>query len=306
LRDGDRFFYGNNPALAQIQSLYGIDFHTSMAQIIARDTDTPAADIHSNMFITADDDLPAASCSVIYTVPSTSTGNFQVGLSITNTSSTPVNNWAVRFQYASGQRVGLTWNALSSQTGANVTLNNAALNATIPPGGSITDAGFNATFDNATNPMPVNFTLNNKRCAVSGTAPPVLPPAPGVGTATGIGGKCIDAAGANPANGTAVQLFTCNGTNAQRWTNDLNSDGTLRALGKCMDVTSAGTANGTQVQLFDCNGTAAQKWNYSAGRLINTNSGRCLDATGQSSADTTRLQIWTCTGNANQSWTLHT
>jgi chitinase len=123
------------------------------------------------------------------------------------------------------------------------------------------------------------------------------------GQITGYGGKCVDVAGANTANGTAVQLYDCNGTAAQQWT--VGSDQTLRALGKCMDVTAAGTANGTQIQLYDCNGTGAQKWQPgSGGSLVNPNSGKCLDATGPSSANGTRLQIWSCTGGANQQWTL--
>ncbi|MFC1436702.1 ricin-type beta-trefoil lectin domain protein [Streptacidiphilus sp. N1-10] len=132
-----------------------------------------------------------------------------------------------------------------------------------------------------------------------GTTTP--PPTTG-GQITGYGGKCVDVAGASSANGTAVQLYTCNGTSAQQWT---SSSGTLQALGKCMDVTAAGTANGTQVQLYDCNGTAAQQWTHqSNGELVNTGSGKCLDATGPSSADGTRLQIWTCADSANQQWTL--
>jgi glucosylceramidase len=123
------------------------------------------------------------------------------------------------------------------------------------------------------------------------------------GQITGYGGKCVDVAGANSANGTAVQLYDCNGTNAQQWT--VAADGSLQALGKCMDVTGAGTANGTQVQLYDCNGTGAQQWRHQAnGELVNTNSGRCLDATGPSSANGTRLQIWDCTDGANQQWNL--
>jgi chitinase len=125
----------------------------------------------------------------------------------------------------------------------------------------------------------------------------------GGGQITGYGGKCVDVAGASSANGTAVQLYDCNGTTAQQWT--VGSDQTLRALGKCMDLTAAGTANGTQVQLYDCNGTGAQKWQAgSGGTLVNPASGKCLDATGPSSANGTRLQIWTCTGAANQQWTL--
>jgi hypothetical protein len=78
------------------------------------------------------------------------------------------------------------------------------------------------------------------------------------GQVTGIGGKCVDVASASTANGTAVQLWDCNGTNAQQWT--VGTDGTIRALGKCMDVAAAGTADGTKVQLWDCNGTGAQQW----------------------------------------------
>jgi glucosylceramidase len=126
---------------------------------------------------------------------------------------------------------------------------------------------------------------------------------PAPGPITGIAGKCVDVAGAGTANGTAIQLFDCNGSNAQRWT--VAAGGSLQALGKCMDLVSGGTANGTQVQLFDCNGTGAQTWMLTSGHdLVNPASGRCLDATGPSSANGTRLQIWDCTGGTNQKWTL--
>jgi cellulose 1,4-beta-cellobiosidase len=124
-----------------------------------------------------------------------------------------------------------------------------------------------------------------------------------VGRITGFGGKCVDVNAASSANGTAVQLYDCNGTAAQQWT--VGTGNTLQALGKCMDVTAAGTANGTTVQLYDCNGSAAQQWVPGASSsLRNPVSGRCLDATGNSSANGTRLQIWDCGASANQSWTL--
>ncbi|RSM78666.1 glycoside hydrolase family 18 [Kibdelosporangium aridum] len=137
--------------------------------------------------------------------------------------------------------------------------------------------------------------------AAGGTTPP--PGGGRSGPITGIAGKCVDVAGANSANGTAVQIYTCNGTGAQTWT--VGADNTLRALGKCMDVAGAGTANGTVIQLWDCNGTGAQSWQANGdGTLRNTASGRCLDATGNSSADGTRLQIWDCFASANQVWRL--
>lgn len=137
--------------------------------------------------------------------------------------------------------------------------------------------------------------------AAGGTGTP--PTGGKTGPIKGIAGKCVDVAAANSANGTAIQLYTCNGTTAQTWT--VNSNGSISALGKCMDISAAGTANGTVVQLYDCNGTGAQSWQaQSNGTLRNPASGRCLDATGQSSADGTRLQIWDCSGSANQLWTL--
>ncbi|MCU7727243.1 chitosanase [Actinoplanes sp. KI2] len=123
------------------------------------------------------------------------------------------------------------------------------------------------------------------------------------GPITGLGGKCIDVAGANSANGTAVQLYDCNGSSAQQWSVG-NADGSIRALGKCMDVTSGSTTNGAKIQLYDCNATGAQKWTVSNGALVNTGSGKCLDVTGKRSANGTRLQIWTCNNAANQTWSV--
>src|SRR4029453_15175993 len=103
--------------------------------------------------------------------------------------------------------------------------------------------------------------------------PPTPPPSGRTGRITGVAGKCVDIAAASSANGTAVQLYDCNGTAAQNWA--VGTDGTLRARGKWMDVAAAGTANGSLVQLYDCNGTGAQTWqSQSNGTLRNPNSGR--------------------------------
>ncbi|KOU29712.1 1,3-beta-glucanase [Streptomyces sp. WM6372] len=123
------------------------------------------------------------------------------------------------------------------------------------------------------------------------------------GPITGLAGKCVDVAGANPANGTPVQLYDCNGTPAQQWTPA--ADGTLRALGKCLDVTGGATADGTPVQLYDCNGSPAQRWALPAARdIVNPQADKCLDVTGNNAANGTRLQIWTCGGTPNQKWNL--
>lgn len=124
------------------------------------------------------------------------------------------------------------------------------------------------------------------------------------GAFAGLAGKCLDVAGGSSANGTAVQLYDCNGSTAQQWT--VAADGSVKALGKCLDVVSASTANGAKVQLYDCNGTGAQRWSYNAatGDVVNTAADKCLDVTDNSSANGARAQIWSCTGAANQKWTL--
>ncbi|GIF52954.1 beta-glucanase (GH16 family) [Asanoa ferruginea] len=160
--------------------------------------------------------------------------------------------------------------------------------------------GYWPGYPDGSSTYPQTMTVDYVRAYAQpgGTTPP---PTGGGGRITGIGGKCVDVAGANPANGTAVQLWDCNGTTAQQWT--WAGDGSVRALGKCLDVPSGSTANGAKLQLWDCNGSGAQRWTFSgANDIVNPQSNKCMDATGNSSANGTRLQIWDCGGGANQKW----
>ncbi|WP_425086314.1 ricin-type beta-trefoil lectin domain protein [Streptomyces liangshanensis] len=153
----------------------------------------------------------------------------------------------------------------------------------------------------AISPDPGHFNVTLE--VLSGNGGGGGTPTGATGPIRGFGGKCVDVNAASSADGTAVQLYDCNGTGAQNWT--AASDGTLRALGKCLDVSSGSTANGAQVQLWTCNGSGAQKWQRQGnGQVVNPQSGKCLDATGNSSANLTRLQIWDCFGAPNQLWTL--
>ena len=74
----------------------------------------------------------------------------------------------------------------------------------------------------------------------------------------------LDVAGAGKANGTNVQVYTWNNTDAQKWHFKLGADGyytiTSAASGKVLDVSGAGKSNGTNIQTWASNGTAAQKW----------------------------------------------
>ncbi|GAA1657781.1 lectin [Saccharothrix algeriensis] len=127
---------------------------------------------------------------------------------------------------------------------------------------------------------------------------------PGVGPIKGLGGKCLDVRSSGTADGTQIQIYTCNNSTAQTWT---RNGQTLRALGKCLDVSGGGSANGTKIQLWTCNGSGAQNWTYQTSdqTLRNPQSGKCLDVSGNNSADSTVVHLWQCiAGAANQKWTL--
>ena len=72
-------------------------------------------------------------------------------------------------------------------------------------------------------------------------------------------GNCIDINGGGTANGTTVDLCTCNGTAAQGWVPE--SDGELYnpQSGKCLDDTGYG-GSGTQLQIWSCADTSNQVW----------------------------------------------
>ncbi|WP_309133792.1 beta-1,3-glucanase family protein [Cellulomonas sp.] len=114
-------------------------------------------------------------------------------------------------------------------------------------------------------------------------------------------GKCLDVPGGTFTAGARVQMWTCNGTAAQRW---VATGGALRVgPDQCLDVVWGGTANGTPVQIATCSGNPAQQWVLSgAGDLVNPASNRCLDIADWGAGDGARLQIWDCAGSANQRW----
>ncbi|GGW99100.1 glycosyl hydrolase [Streptomyces malachitofuscus] len=123
------------------------------------------------------------------------------------------------------------------------------------------------------------------------------------GEVKGVNGKCLDVDNAGTADGTEIQIWSCNASAAQRWT--VADDGSLRALGKCLDVSGGGRADGTRIQLWTCNGTGAQKWAArSDGTVRNPQSGKCLDASGGTWNDGTPVHLWTCHTGPNQKWTL--
>ncbi|MFF3090487.1 ricin-type beta-trefoil lectin domain protein [Streptomyces nojiriensis] len=76
---------------------------------------------------------------------------------------------------------------------------------------------------------------------------------PGIGavTVTGLAGKCLDVDGGNSADGTPAQVMSCNESKAQKWT--LSGD-TVKALGKCLTAKDSRarlyTCDGSNEQKF--------------------------------------------------------
>jgi hypothetical protein len=61
LRDGDRFFYRNDPLQLFIRDNFGIDPRKTLAQIIALNTDIPLSDLEPNVFLSPVEGLAATS-----------------------------------------------------------------------------------------------------------------------------------------------------------------------------------------------------------------------------------------------------
>ncbi|MDG6109929.1 ricin-type beta-trefoil lectin domain protein [Dactylosporangium aurantiacum] len=150
-------------------------------------------------------------------------------------------------------------------------------------------------------PMLIDYVAAYTAGGGGGTTTP--PPTTGKAV-KGPGGLCLDVRSSNSANGTPVQLWTCNGTGAQQWTY-VEAGSTLRAFGKCLDIPGGSTANGAKVQIWDCNSTAAQVFIHRADNTYyNPQSNKCLDDPNGSTTPGIQQQIWDCNGSGAQKFTL--
>ncbi len=126
-------------------------------------------------------------------------------------------------------------------------------------------------------------------------------------------GKALDVTGSGTADGINVQIYTDNGSGAQKWTVTSLGGGVYKLVnpnsGKALDVDNSGTADGTNVRIWSDNGTSAQQWRLiDTGdgyyKLINVNSNKALDVTSSGTADGTNVQIYTDNATGAQQWKL--
>jgi streptogrisin C len=198
----------------------------------------------------------------------------------------------VTVNYAAGPVYGTTQTnacAEGGDSGGSFISGNQAQGVTSGGSGNCSTGG--TTFFQPINPILATYGLTLKTAGGNSGARSIV---------SNMNGKCIDVPGANFVDGAKLQMWDCNGTNAQRWT---FTNGTVQAGGKCMDVAWASTADGTSVQLANCNGNAAQQFVMSAaGDLVSVLANKCVDIAGWDANNGARLIIWPCHGGANQKW----
>ena len=104
------------------------------------------------------------SCRVALTGSSVWTGGFVLGLTITNTGTTPITDWTLTFFFGGDQRIISAWNATFSQSGQSVSMGHAGWNRVIAPGAS-TSVGSQGTWVTSSAP-PTAYFINGVRCAL--------------------------------------------------------------------------------------------------------------------------------------------
>ncbi|WP_436847438.1 RICIN domain-containing protein [Streptomyces aureus] len=116
--------------------------------------------------------------------------------------------------------------------------------------------------------------------------------------------KCLDVQGGKKDNGTPVQVYTCNGSAAQKWVL-LGSEDKLHLQNvnslKCLDVAGNDTANGTKIQISSCKESPSQTWASElrgATSLKSVGTGKCLDLHTFDNGNDAKL--YTCNDSAAQ------
>src|SRR5579884_1422904 len=101
-------------------------------------------------------------CQVSYTKNEWS-GGFTANVTVTNSGTTAINGWTLKWTFPGDQKVTNAWNATVTQSGSAATATNVSYNASIAPGGNV-QFGFQGTWaSNDTNPSA--FTLNGNTCS---------------------------------------------------------------------------------------------------------------------------------------------
>jgi hypothetical protein len=137
----------------EVQFVYSVNNADITACIAKRATAPQTAAAQANWF----------SCHVAYSVTSQDSSTFTGAFTVSNTGTTPLSTWGVRWTYANGQTVASANNATVSQKGAVVTMTATSANASLPAGGSAAQVTFSGKWSK-TNTVPKSFSVNGIAC----------------------------------------------------------------------------------------------------------------------------------------------
>jgi hypothetical protein len=111
------------------------------------------------------DTTDGISCRIDYTINAQFVSGFLASITINNTGTTPISGWTLTWSFPDGQTIGVLFNGVATQTGANVSVQNRSYDGNIPAGGRIFGlVGFEGTWNNITNSIPTSFALNGTVC----------------------------------------------------------------------------------------------------------------------------------------------
>lgn len=133
-------------------------------QVITSTSSTPTPTPTISPTLTPTPVTGGTACKVAYIVTSQWSGGFGGSIVITNTGTTTLNSWTLKFSFANGQTITQLWNGNYTQAGSAVTLTNLSYNGTLTPGATV-NPGFNASW-NGSNANPTAFTLNGIACSL--------------------------------------------------------------------------------------------------------------------------------------------
>ncbi len=116
-----------------------------------------------------------------------------------------------------------------------------------------------------------------------------------------IPGQCLDNYQDSSIQNEVVDIYTCNGTHAQRWV--IVNTNTVQIHGLCMQPQNDGTAQGTPIVTATCSTSIANQWSFPSNTMVNSASGLCLDDPSPTGVNGTQLVLSKCNASAAQIWT---
>lgn len=122
-------------------------------------------------------------------------------------------------------------------------------------------------------------------------------------------GLCLDVKDAVFKDGSAAQVWSCDGLSNQGWTISVPKPPpkpfkiALAGQNKCLDLLGTDTKNGNKIDVWTCSGGKGQQWffepnSFQLKSVVDPK--KCIDASNM--AMRSLLSIWDCNGQPQQQW----